>query len=89
MEWFREDQAFSPSYDLAPPPLSRTSLACKTFSGDTQEDQERETVELWGKTNHATTKSVVLYKSFHTLCLFVRKDAIMFPPLGKNIYLLM
>jgi hypothetical protein len=40
IEWFIEEQTFSPSYDLAPlPPL-------ESSSGDTQEDWERETTCL-------------------------------------------
>ncbi len=41
IEWFIEDQAFSPlSYDLAPPP---PPLPSESSTGDTQEDWERET----------------------------------------------
>ncbi len=42
--WFIEDQAFSPSYDLAlPPPLLSSPFPSISLSGDTQEDWERET----------------------------------------------
>ncbi len=39
IEWFIEDQAFSPSYDLAPPQVTSTDLS--------QEDWKRKTT--WGE----------------------------------------
>ncbi len=44
IEWFIEDYAFSPSYDLAPtPPIHPPPLPSGSSAGDTQEDWERET----------------------------------------------
>ncbi len=42
MEWFTEDQTFSPSYDLAPPTPLLPPLRSVSSTGDTQEDWERE-----------------------------------------------
>ncbi len=37
-----EDQAFSPSYDLAPSPPPPPTLPSASSAGDTQEDRERD-----------------------------------------------
>ncbi len=42
IEWLKENQAISTSYDLAPPPLLPPSPVSKP-TGDIQEDRERET----------------------------------------------
>jgi hypothetical protein len=72
IKWFIEDQAFSLSYDLAPPPPSPLSVSKST--GDTQEDRERETTcwqegrgRGWGKGKITRPQeSLALYKSFDT-----------------------
>jgi hypothetical protein len=58
IELFIDDQAFSPPYDLPPPPV------------ETQEDRERETNCGWvggGGKIIRRRESLVLYKSFNTL----------------------
>ncbi len=66
IEWFIENQAFSPSYDLAPPP-PRPHLLSVSLRGDAQEDWERETTcwrERRGEEpDHTTERTLVLYKS--------------------------
>ncbi len=42
IEWFIEDQAFSPSYDLTPSPPPPPLMSVSSIGG-TQEDRERET----------------------------------------------
>ncbi len=43
IEWIIEDQAFSASYDFAPPPPSHPTLPSISSTGHTQEDWERDT----------------------------------------------
>ncbi len=70
VEWFLEDQAFSPSYEEAPPPWSERS------TGDTQKDWERETT-WWREMGWARSQIIRrrenLYKSFNTLWDMVRR----------------
>ncbi len=60
IEWFREDQAFSPSYDLAPPPPPLPSVSS---TGDILEEYERETTcwrergnRVKEESNHTTAR---------------------------------
>jgi hypothetical protein len=75
IKWFIEDQAFSPSFDFAPPPTPFLPLPSVSSTGDTQEDWERETswrergAEGVGGRSQTMRRreSQVLYKSFNTL----------------------
>jgi len=59
MKWFTKDQAFSPSYDLAPPPTPRP-LPPVSSASDTQENKERETTSWQERVgedpNHTTAR---------------------------------
>jgi hypothetical protein len=63
-----EDQAFSPSYDLATPLHPLPPLASASSTGDTQEDRERETTSRremgrgWGRSQIKRQQEIlVLY----------------------------
>ncbi len=64
IEWFREGQAFSPSCDLAPrpaPPPSFVSKLDRQHTGRLRRERR-------GKGVGEEQESLVLYKSFNTLC---------------------
>ncbi len=75
IEWFSEEQAFSPFYDLAPPSASPPSLpvvSCLSFlvfmlsrveptGGKKGEGVGRSQIKWW-------RESLVLYKAFNILC---------------------
>ncbi len=74
IEWFLEDQAFSPSYDLGPPPPLFPPSVSST--GDTLEDWERETTWWGDRGEGGGEKACVIYKSFNTLwflCILTTK----------------
>ncbi len=70
IEWFTGDHAFSPWYDLAPPPILLSSQQA-AHTGDTQEDWERETA-CWGRGGGSQILPrcgrLVFFKSCNTLC---------------------
>ncbi len=76
IEWFIEDQALSPSYDLVParpptpsPPASKFSLFFQSsYVSPSELGDERWKGEGVGEEpNHTTRESLVLYKAFDTL----------------------
>ncbi len=59
IEWFIEDQAFSPSYDLAPPPLSRqkvVSLAQSSCVSPVEMNDGRREEGVGEEPNHTTVR---------------------------------
>ncbi len=68
IEWFIEHQAFSPSYDWASPPPSWTCDTCR------KTEKEKHLADgRWGRGWRSQIirrrESLVMCKSFHTLCL--------------------
>ncbi len=77
IEWFLKDQAFSSSYDLAPPPSSPPSPIRK-IDRRHSEDWESEPTCSRGKGEGCGRsqivrgrESMVLYKSFSNLCIYL------------------
>jgi hypothetical protein len=69
IECFLEDQAFSPSFDLAPPP-PLSSFSRQLARPATHEERQLATGREWGSLGDGQIirrESLVLYKSFNTL----------------------
>jgi hypothetical protein len=76
-----DDQAFSPSYYLAPPPSPATHR--KTEKERRLQTEER----VWvGAKFYDVDKSLVLYKSFNTLCFWPPTES--FTPERSIIYVI-
>jgi hypothetical protein len=81
IKWFIEDQAFSLSYDLAPPPLP---IFCQYALPASCRKTEKQSQLVDGRVSGRGTKEpivrqrdrLVLYKSFNTLCVdsFIRPE---------------
>ncbi len=84
IEWFTESQAFLHSCDLVPPPPPSPAAVISTHG---IEDWERETGEgrgggrRWARSQIIQPReSLVLYKSFNTLCYKLYKTAVCMVP---------
>ncbi len=79
IERFIGDQAFLPSYDLAPPPLpSASGLSFSVFLCVAYRAYWR---ERWGKGVIRRRDSLVLFKSFNNLCIAHTTEKLLGEPL--------
>ncbi len=68
IEWFREDQAFSPSYNLAPPQPRPPSPVSKLHPRHIGKLRKRASLLIgFEEPDHMTARSLVHYRSFNTL----------------------
>ncbi len=66
-----EEQAFSLSNDLAPPPSPPPSPVCKRQSGRLRKERQLADGREWGRGQIIRWReSLILYKSLNTLCLY-------------------